>query len=286
LITDDREGGAPRADPGGGPVGGGASVAGDGSIFVEERGALLFVRLDRPAKRNSLTRAMLERLREIFSGVRERSDLRAVILTGAGREAFCAGTDIAELAALDEAGARATSRRGQEVCDAVELCGVPVIAAVNGTAAGGGCELALACHLRVAARGAAFSLPETRLGVVPAYGGTQRLARALGAGRALAAMLAGDALSADEALRLGVVNRVAAPDQLMTEAESLAAAVSAHAPLAVRACLEAVTRGARLPFEEGLALEAELFARLFATEDVREGTRAFLEKRAPMFKGT
>jgi enoyl-CoA hydratase len=255
------------------------------SITVEDRGWLLVVTLDRPAKRNALTRAMLGRLREIFSNLRARDDLRAVILTGAGREVFCAGTDIGELAALDEGGARETSRRGQEVCDAIELCGVPVIAAVNGAAAGGACELALACHLRVAARHASFSLPETKLGVLPAYGGTQRLARAVGAGRALASMLAGDALASDEALRLGVVNRVAESDQLMAEAESLARAVSEHAPLAVRACVEAVTRGLRLPLEEGLALEAELFARLFATDDVREGTRAFLEKRAPVFKG-
>jgi enoyl-CoA hydratase len=285
LTTDEREGRALRADSEDRSVADSAAGVSDGSIFVEDRGALLFVRLDRPAKRNSLTRAMLERLRDIFSDLRARSDLRAVILTGAGREAFCAGTDINELAALDEVGAREASRRGQEVCDAVEMCGVPVIAAVNGTAAGGGCELALACHLRVAARGATFSLPETKLGVLPAYGGTQRLARAVGTGRALAAMLAGDALPADGALRLGVVNRVAEPDQLIAEAESLAAAVSEHAPLAVRACLEAVTRGARLPPEEGLALEAELFSRLFSTEDVREGTRAFLEKRAPNFKG-
>jgi enoyl-CoA hydratase len=285
LTTDEREGRARRADAEAVSAPDDATRARGGSIFVEKRGALLFVRLDRPAKRNALNRAMLERLREIFSGARERSDLRAVILTGAGREAFCAGTDIAELEGLDEDGARETARRGQEVCDAIELCNLPVIAAVSGAAAGGGCELALACHLRVAARGATLSLPETKLGVLPAYGGTQRLARALGAGRALAAMLAGDSLSAEEALRLGVVNRVAEPDRLMAEAESLAAAVSEHAPLAVRACLEAVTRGARLPLSEGLALEAELFARLFATEDVREGTRAFLEKRAPDFRG-
>jgi enoyl-CoA hydratase len=162
---------------------------------------------------------------------------------------------------------------------------VPVIAAVNGVAAGGGFELALACHLRVATHHATFTLPETKLGLLPAYGGTQRLARSVGTGRALAAMLAGDSVSADEALRLGIVNRVAERDQLLTEAESLAREVSAHAPLAVRACLEAVTRAARTTLAEGLALEAELFARLFSTEDVREGTRAFLEKRAPVFKG-
>jgi enoyl-CoA hydratase len=254
-------------------------------VRAEDRGALLVVTLERPEKRNALTGAMLERLRDLFSSLSGRAGLRAVVLTGSGGEAFCAGTDIAELASLDEAGAREASRRGQEACDAVELCGVPVIAAVNGLAAGGGCELALACHLRVAARHAAFSLPEARLGVLPAYGGTQRLARSVGHGRALAAMLAGDVMTAEEAHRLGLVNRVAEPDRLMAEAESLAAAVSTHAPLAVRACLEAVTRGARLPLEEGLALEAELFAKLFATEDVREGTRAFLEKRAPVFKG-
>ena len=255
-------------------------------IKLEDRGALLVVTLDRAEKRNALTRAMLERLRDLFSTLRGRERLRAVILTGAGREAFCAGTDIAELAALDEAGAREASRRGQEVCDAVELCNVPVIAAVNGAAAGGGCELALACHLRVAASDARFGLPETGLGVIPAYGGTRRLARAVGRGRALAAMLAGEEIAADEALRLGLVNRVVAPAGLPAEAEALARdIVETSAPLAVRACLEAVTRGARLPLDEALELEAELFARLFATEDVREGTRAFLEKRKPVFKG-
>jgi enoyl-CoA hydratase len=210
--------------------------------------------------------------------------LRAVVLTGAG-EAFCAGTDIGDLAGLDEAGALETARRGQRACEAIELCGVPVVAAVNGAAVGGGCELALACHLRVAARNATFSLPEVKLGALPAYGGTQRLARAVGRGRALAAMLAGDALTADEAFRLGLVNRVVEPDRLIDEAQSLASLVAEQAPLAVRACLEAVTRGTRLPLEAGLELEAELFSRLFSTEDVREGTRAFLEKRQPRFKG-
>jgi enoyl-CoA hydratase len=248
------------------------------------RGAVALVTLERPARRNALTRAMIERLTELFSGFGARADLRAVVLTGAG-EAFCAGTDINDLAELDEPAALRTARRGQAACEAIELCGVPVVAAVNGAAAGGGCELALSCHLRVAARGATFSLPEVNLGAMPAYGGTQRLARAVGRGRALAAMLAGDALTADEAQRLGLVNSVVEPGQLLAEAESLAALVAEQAPLAVRACLEAVTRGARLPLEQGLELEAELFSRLFATADVREGTRAFLEKRRPEFKG-
>jgi enoyl-CoA hydratase len=254
-------------------------------VTALERGALLFVSLERPAKRNALTRAMLERLGEIFAGVSARRDLRAVILGGAGPD-FCAGTDISELVGMDEAAALRKAARGQEVCDLVELCGTPVIAAVQGAAAGGGCELALACHLRVAAVGASFQLPETRLGVIPAYAGTQRLARAVGAGRALAAMLAGEEVGAEEALRLGLVNRVVGEDELLTQAEALALSIiEASAPLAARACLEAVTRGARLPLDEALRLEAELFAGLFDTEDVREGTRAFLEKRKPAFRG-
>jgi enoyl-CoA hydratase len=256
-----------------------------GSVVTEERGALLFVRLERPAKRNALTRAMLERLGEIFAAVEARRDLRAVVLSGAGTD-FCAGTDISELEALDESAASEKAVRGQEVCDRIELCGTPVIAAVRGAAAGGGCELALACHLRVASTDARFSLPETKLGVIPAYGGTQRLARAVGSGRALSAMLAGEEINAQEAYRLGLVNRVVEPDLLIAEAEVLAQAIIDNAaPLAARACLHAVTRGARLPLDEALRLEAELFARLFATADVREGTRAFLEKRKPSFKG-
>ncbi|HJR06379.1 MAG TPA: enoyl-CoA hydratase-related protein [Pyrinomonadaceae bacterium] len=262
------------------------------NIVLEERevdngsGALVcVVWLNRPAKLNALTRVMLEQLTELFRTFDERTNLRAVILTGTGQAAFCAGTDISELEGLDEQGALATAKRGQETCEAIELCGVPVIAAINGIAAGGGCELALACHLRVAAGHAAFTLPEIKLGMIPAYGGTQRLARAVGHGRALAAMLAGDSLAADEAHMLGLVNRVVAAEEVLTQAEALAHTLSGLAPLALRACLRAITRGARLALPDGLALEAELFSQLFATEDVREGTRAFLEKRAPVFNG-
>jgi len=253
-------------------------------IAYEEHNHTAVVRLDRAAKRNALTAAMLERLGEIFRAANDSCSLRAIILTGEGT-AFCAGTDIPQLAALDEDGARATSQRGQGVCDSIERCRVPVIAAVSGAAAGGGCELALACHLRIAAKDARFSLPELRLGLIPAYGGTQRLARAVGYGRALAAMLAGEEITADEALRLGIVNRIVEPEKLLETAHSLANTLTAQAPLAVRACLEAVTEGARLDLERGLELEAELFAKLFATADVREGTRAFLEKRVPNFEG-
>jgi enoyl-CoA hydratase len=255
-------------------------------IAVEEKNeGLLLVRLNRPDKRNSLTRAMLERLIEIFAGVSKMPGVRVMILTGTGEKAFSAGTDIAELASMNVEEARRASSRGQEVCEQIEQCGVPVIAAVNGLAAGGGCELALACHIRLASTTASFSLPEVKLGVIPGYGGTQRLARAAGSGRALEIMLTGAAVSADDALRVGLVNRVVASSQLLSEAETLAHEIASLAPLAIRACLEAVTRGLTLPLAEGLELEAKLFSGLFATGDMREGTRAFLEKRSPVFKG-
>ncbi|HEX7996900.1 MAG TPA: enoyl-CoA hydratase-related protein [Pyrinomonadaceae bacterium] len=255
------------------------------SIIFEEHGELAHVRLNRAQKRNALSGEMLERLAEIFVSLSKRRDqLRAVVLSGVG-SAFCAGTDIEELAVLDTEGASEASLRGQKVCGLIENCGVPVIAAVSGAAAGGGCELALGCHLRVADTTATFSLPETKLGLIPAYGGTQRLARITGSGRALELMTANAKLTAQEALDCGLVNRVVEPAQLLPETEALAREIASLAPLAIRACLEAVTRGQDLPLEEGLKLEAELFSRLFSTADMREGTHAFLEKRQPVFQG-
>ena len=253
-------------------------------IVYEEHGRIAVVRLDRPEKRNALTRRMLDRLAGFFDDIKPRDDLRAVILTHAGA-AFCAGTDIGELAALDETEAHRTSQRGQTVCDSIESCPIPVIAAIDGAAVGGGCELALACHLRIASRASTFSLPEIDLGLLPAYGGTQRLPRVVGRARALAVMLAGDSITADDALALGFVNRVVEAGEAESAAIELANRIGGFAPLAVRACLRAVTEGARLDLKRGLELEAELFAGLFATRDVREGTRAFLEKRAPVFEG-
>jgi enoyl-CoA hydratase len=244
--------------------------------------SIALARLNRPEKLNALTGPSKRQLTEIFRNLPPAT--RAVILTGAGR-AFCAGTDIAELKNLDEAGAKALSLEGQEMCAAIENCGVPVIAAVNGIAAGGGCELALACHLRVAAEDARFSLPETRLGLLPAYGGTQRLTRAAGKGNALAMMLTGNDLTAQDALRLGLVSRVAPAENLEETATALAREIAGLAPLALRACLQAVLFGQDLPLAAGLQLEAQLFSQLFATADAREGTQAFLEKRAPRFRG-
>lgn len=254
-------------------------------ITTQRRDVIEIIQLNRPDKLNALSREMSLALTDQFRKIANDKDLRAVILTGAGRRAFCAGTDIAELRDLDEAHALEISQRGQALCDQIENCGTPVIAAINGIAAGGGCELALACHFRIASENASFSLPETRLGAIPAYGGTQRLAREIGNGRALELMLTGRTLNAREALQFGLINHVVSEEQLLGKSEELAREIASLAPLAIRACLEAVNRGADLPLAEGLDLEAKLFASLFATSDVREGTSAFLEKRSPVFKG-
>ena len=243
------------------------------------------VTLNRPEKLNSLTREMISTLSELFRSFATQPDLRAVILTGSGEKAFCVGTDISELAQGDEAQALNISKRGQALCDLIEECPVPVIAAINGLAVGGGCELALACHIRLATANARFSLPETKLGIMPGYGGSQRLSREIGLSRALEIMLGGRELSAAEAERLGLINRIVDATGLMADARCLANDIVKLAPLAIRACLESVRRGLELPLPEGLAIEAQLFAGLFESADMREGTRAFLEKRAPVFKG-
>ena len=256
------------------------------SILQERHDQVAIIHLNRLEKRNALSREMILELAEIFKTVEGQPDLRAFILTGAGDQAFCAGTDITELTDLDHDRAWEVSNRGQALCNQIENCGVPVIAAVNGIAAGGGCELALACHLRIASANAQFSLPETKLGTLPGYGGTQRLPREIGNGRALEMMLTGRPLGAAEALQFGLINHITPAGELLAAAETLAQEIAGLAPLAIRACLEAVLKGAELPLAEGLALEAKLFASLFATSDVREGTRAFLEKRSPVFKGS
>ena len=261
------------------------------SIKYEQQESIAVVRLNRPEKLNALSPDMIATLSDLFSNFEQQPDLRAVILTGSGEKAFCAGTDISEIANAVESSkdgelnARRISELGQTLCNLIENCGVPVIAAVNGIAAGGGCELALAAHLRLVADGAQFSLPETKLGVLPGYGGTQRLAREVGEGRALEIMLTGRNVNANEALQLGLVSRVTSAANLFAEAMALAKEISQLAPLAIRACLKAVIDGQSLPLADGLALETKLFARLFETADVREGTSAFLEKRKAVFNG-
>lgn len=254
------------------------------SLTYQSENHVAILTLNRPGKLNALSSELLIELSQALALLAREDTLRVLILTAAG-DAFCAGTDIFQLVDLTEAEAGEVSSRGQKVCDQIESFPVPVIAAVNGVAAGGGCELTLACHLRIASTSATFSLPETRLGLMPAYGGTQRLPRDIAVARALEMMLAGKQIDATAALEFGLLNRVVAPDELLVAAVELASRIAALAPLAIRACLKAVNEGLKLPFEQGLELERELFASLFETEDAKEGTRAFLEKRPPAFKG-
>jgi len=253
------------------------------SLILERTPTYAIICLNRPEKLNALSRAMLEALEVELISLQPDEQLRVVILTGEGERAFCAGTDISELSEGSE-GAE-IAKRGQKVCDRIENFSVPVIAAINGIVAGGGLELALACHLRIASTEAKFSLPETQLGLMPGYGGTQRLTRELGVGRGLEMMLTGRTMTSDEALEFGLVNRVVPQSAVLSETVSLAEEISRLSPLSIRACLKAVIQGLDLPLEDGLKLETELFASLFDTADAREGTSAFLEKRKPVFKG-
>ena len=249
-------------------------------IDIKRSDSLLIIRLNRPEKFNALTREMILALSDIFSRLDSQPKLRGVILTGTGDKAFWAGTDITEVTGASE---RERSELVQGLFSQIESSHLPVIAAVNGMASGDGCKLALACHLRIAADNAQFSLPATRSGIE--YEGTGRLACESGEEGALE-LLSGKPVSAEEALRFGLINRIVPAAELIARAEDLASEIAQLAPLAIRACLEAVTQGNQLPLAEGLALEAKLFASLFDTNDVREGTSAFLEKRAPVFKGT
>ena len=255
-------------------------------ILFECSEPIATIRLSRPEKRNALSSEMLRELGEILERIERNSELRSVILTGEGDQAFSSGTDIGELAQLSEADARQVSEHGQAICTKIESLRIPVIAAINGVAAGGGFELALACHLRIAASNARFSLPEIKLGAIPGYGGTQRLAREIGRGRGLQMILTGETISAAEAREAGLINRVVELGNLIQHSLALAHEIASMAPLAVRAALEAVVAGADMSLDDGLRLESKLFASLFSSQDVREGTRAFLEKREPVFKGT
>lgn len=254
-------------------------------ILFDVNGSIATVRLNRPEKRNALSSAMMSTLGEVFHRIHDDTSIRAVILTG-DEKSFCSGTDIAELNQLSEAGARLVSRRGQDLCDQLESFRCPIIAAVNGIAAGGGLELMLACHLRVVASDAELSLPEVKLGVIPAYGGTQRLVKEIGRARAFEMSLAGKTLSAEAARRLGLVNKVVEPSSVVVAAQGYAEEICELAPVALGAVIQAVVKGGEVPLDQGLALENKLFAELFSGVEVREGTRAFLEKRKPVFRGT
>jgi len=255
------------------------------NILIERDGAVAVVTINRPKVLNALSTQTIDELRRVMLSLRHDEAARAVILTGAGEKSFVAGADINELAAQSPASGRELSLRGQHVFDLIENLGKPVIAAINGYALGGGCELALACTIRIAVDTARIGQPEINLGIIPGYGGSQRLARLVGRGPALEMLLTGDQISAADAYRLGLVNRVVTAANLMGESRKLANALASRAPLAVRYILDAVNRGLEMPLRDGQVFEATLFGLVAATEDMREGTKAFLEKRKAEFRG-
>jgi enoyl-CoA hydratase len=263
------------------PVGSAATFR---HLIVERRGAVTVLQVSRPEVLNALNRETLLEIEVATRAFVDDPEQGALIVTGAGEKSFVSGADIQELAALDPLGARETSALGQRVFNALAGAPKPVIAAVNGYAFGGGCELALACHVRLASDNAVLGLPEVGLGIIPGYGGTQRLPRLIGAGRALDLILTGRRVPADEAERIGLVNRVVPRAVLMAEAESLALAMLKNGPLALAAALESVQRGLGLGLDDGQRIENGMFGLLAASEDMHEGLKAFLDKRPARFR--
>jgi enoyl-CoA hydratase len=255
------------------------------NLLLERDGGVAILTVNRPKVLNALNTQTLDELRRAILELKRDDGVRAVILTGAGEKSFVAGADINELATQTPTTGREHALAGQHILDLVEHLGKPVIAAINGYALGGGCELAMACTIRIAADTAKLGQPEINLGLIPGYAGTQRLARIVGRGRALELLLTGDQISAQDAHRLGLVNRVVPAAELMAAAKKLAATLAAKAPIAVRYILEAVHKGVEMPFAQAQNFEATLFGLVASTEDMREGTKAFLEKRKADFKG-
>jgi enoyl-CoA hydratase len=254
------------------------------NLRVERVDGVAWITVNRPDKLNALSRAVILELDDAIAGAAEDPDVLAVALTGAGDRAFVAGADIAELSRLTPIEAKEFALAGQAVFDRIERLTKPVVAAVNGFALGGGCELAMACHLRVASTTAMFGQPEVKLGIIPGYAGTQRLPRLVGRGRALEILMSGRMVTAEEAERIGLVNRVSDPADLKVAVGELLAGILANGPLAVGLCIEAVHHGLNMAFEDGCLLEATLFGVAVASDEMKEGTAAFLEKRPPNFK--
>lgn len=255
------------------------------TIIHDRREGYAVLTLNRPDKLNALNRELLEALYDAIESIRDDRSVRAVLITGAGSKAFAAGADIAELSACDAYSGSIFAEFGQRVFSAIERLGKPVVAAVNGFALGGGCELAMACHIRLASSTAWFGQPEINLGIVPGYGGTQRLPRLVGQARAYELVLLGDKIDAQEAFRIGLVNRVYSPEELLPAAETMMSNLAAKAPLALHGCLEAVRVAGDTSLLEGLYAEASVFGRVCGSSDFREGTSAFLEKRPAAFTG-
>jgi len=255
------------------------------NILYEKKEGIAYITFNRPKVLNALNRQTIEELHHILLEVRHDEDVRVLILTGAGEKSFVAGADISELAVQTPVNGKEFSLYGQSVLHLLETIGKPSICAINGFALGGGCELALSCTIRIASKTAKLGQPEVKLGILPGYGGTQRLARLCGKGVAHELCLTGEMITAEEALRVGLVNHIYEPAELIPAAEAIAKKIIANGPLAVKFAMEAIERGVEMPLEEGLFLEATLFGVACATEDMREGTKAFLEKRPAQFKG-
>jgi enoyl-CoA hydratase len=255
------------------------------NLLYEKRDRIGFITFNRPKVLNALNRKTMEELRDILTAAREDDEVRVLILTGAGEKSFVAGADIGELAVQTPVSGKETAAFGQGVLHLLETLGKPSIAAINGFALGGGCEVALACSMRLAGKTAKLGQPEVKLGIMTGYGGSQRLTRLCGKGVAYELCLTGEMISAEEALRIGLVNHVYEPAELLPAAEALAKKIIANAPLSVKYTMEAIERGTEMPLAEGQYLETTLFGLLAATEDMREGTRAFLEKRPAQFRG-
>jgi enoyl-CoA hydratase len=255
------------------------------NIKFEKKNQIAYVTIDRPKVLNALNMATMQELKQAFESIKDDAEVRVVILTGAGEKSFVAGADINELSQQTPVSAKEYTHRGQAIVDAIENLGKPVIACVNGFALGGGCELAMACTMRIASDNAKFGQPEVKLGLIPGYGGTQRLPRLVGKGLAMQQVLTGEMISAQEAHRIGLVNEVVPQAELIARAEAIAAKIIANSPLAIQYAMEAVNHGYDMPLADGLFLEATLFAVCCATEDKTEGTKAFLEKRPAQFKG-
>ena len=255
------------------------------NILLEKKNSIAYVTVNRPSKLNALNSATMDELRAAFHDIKNDASIRVVILTGAGEKAFIAGADIGELAVQDAVAGKEYTHRGQSVLSLIENLGKPVIACINGFALGGGCEIAMACSMRLASDNAKLGQPEVKLGIIPGLGGSQRLPRLVGKGIAMQLVTTGEMISAQEAHRIGLVNEVTAPAELIPRAEAIAGKIIANGPLAVQYAMEAVNKGMEMGLREGLYLEATLFGVCCATEDKKEGTKAFLEKRPAQFKG-
>ncbi len=255
------------------------------NLLFEIEDGIAIITINRPEKLNALNNEVMDELKAVFERVKDDDEVRAVILTGSGQKAFVAGADIGEINQLDGSSGEEFSRKGHAILSTIENMQKPVIAAINGYALGGGCELAMACHIRLASENAMLGQPEVKLGIIPGYGGTVRLPRLIGKGKAMMMVLSGEAISAKEAKCAGLIDEVYPADELMDKAKELARSIARNGPLAVSTAIKAINEGLELGLKDAKALEAKLFGEICATEDMKEGTKAFLEKRKPEFKG-